>query len=1462
MILLLITRLPGKIKLNDVEYNVNHDFQQETLELADALDLDELEAARYYMHAQEDSRKLDRSPVVSSILRFHERREFLLECLRLILRESFEIEREDIQLLMKEFVASILEIQDGALRNGSLFARKCMDAMTDIENWLVLLGEQVQKAAIVGQAQESDILEVIEYQRRSLGKQHESLGAILWYLFKGTYTTSEDFRKFLDKLRKLEKFDMLLAHYIPVVVSAISQYGSSEGQGPLREARSLHQVVVGSKDVQSWALPQFHAATIVLWLSEYSGWYFDGAPASPLQGATPAEESAKLSKMLLTALEDGGLGFLLAICAGVGYNDWNDTSRNELVGLLLKDSPTFNTDSDPASPYFNSLLMECAEMFTESFIANMPDTIRLLKSEEDLQRLDHITALRETVAPSLHRGLVEVRMHLECLLVIIAFAFDHRDDAAQEFWVDPDGNLYGFLQWVSKRQTVPRVSAFCEMICAISGGAENSWSAHKFLLDDDVISPDKFRRSTSMSWSQMFAEIQLYATKITERPSTTQPSVLRLRKPESADIEEPESPMMITCYLRLIGHLCKENMKIQEWILQHPTANLTTTLLTLCGAPIPNHLRSSIFETLKCLMIDRSSARGNEMWASLDQCISGSGSLPLGFANFQSVSGPPVWNERHAFQRIAESFDQTNAFVELLNTLVAPGPDALDSQLSLPFPESLGSSYRMAGIEPYIDFVMGQALASKAIVLEGKEALLLQWNCLNFAATCLESFNEHLVTIVNRTPMSAQSNWKTSVHSYIRLHPFARVMEWLFNEDALKTLFACSHQATDEVAKSSSDSLLICCLVRSIDIMNLILDRQSTYFNIVRPVLKSAGQETSFSIANSSLASFEDCVIGNLNVISDLCLYCGTGHPQLTLASLALLEKLSASRKLNKPISTSRWKSTNQMVELLNTNVEADRVARSLASQMTADIRELESGPESSGYLIKVGLLHLLDACLKMTPNKPTIAHLLLGFTCLGNSLDVAADSLFEGNISLLHSIVDFVKAFPSGENGVIISWMVHLRRLAFQVLSDLWTSALSSSLVLPHFRVSQLLPALFISQPIVNLTTQWDGFRSNEPDFWLSSSSTALTEFLMFRNLLFEYATTEIRAAVKQSSPSFQREVAGTILGNTTDVDGQTITHASLFDLFDFIDVDIDFSYLWPELIYFKDVSLDVCVKVQHDGNLTLYDLAAAQELLQLCKEEFAAGNSMTAQDEENITSERDKLLLFLRATNEHRSIRYTRLVTLKSWAELAATIVVACDMEPMRMTAFILHLLQLIVPKLEGSIAENPLEAIELGRLGETLLEKLGDVSSEKGEDIVNERLDYLFQVCVRGIPLVSESISLRESLYQICSKYLSRITAQDRLRGDLLGHAHNAVKSSGSTLIETICDDAYGGNESCRVSALTLLNLLGAVDLHRNSSFLVDLVTNSNYLGMFLDVIRAMPVEFRGIKASGKPLYLCYS
>lgn len=1452
----------GKIIIDDVEYSVNEDFQQGALQLADALDIDEMVAAFLFFRGQDDSQELDRPPVIAAITKFHQRRNFTVDSLRLILQESFEVERESTQELMLEVLAHITEIKDGQLRNASLFTRKCLKAMEDIEKWLLLLNEQAQKVSLVGSSEDQDIMEAIEHQRKVLLMQHESLGAIVCYLFKGPYTSSEDLRILLNHLRKLDRFDTIIVHYVPAIISAFVQHGSPERSGNYAEARSLNTAVTISRDGQQWAHQPFHSAVIALWLAVYSAWDFD-SPSSAPQGVDLEKEVEERTKTFMSALDDGGLDLLVSICSGVSGEDWDDPARSELVTMLLKESTSWMKESGPAlfekdsNHYLKNLLKESFEAFAESCIANMPDAVRKLKTEEDSQRLDQITALRDGLNSNLHRSLVEARTHLESFLLIMAFAFEGRPDAAQEFWADTDGNLYGFLQWSSKRQTVPRVSAFCELLCSISGGEDNAAAAHRFLMEEDKFMSSKFKRSISMNWSQMFAELQIYATRVTEKPSSA-PTIQRARKFEPADMSEPESPIMLSCYLRLVGHLSRQSTIVREWMLQHSSFSIVGTLLTLCSGPLPSHLRATVFQALAGLMTDRSMANGNEMWLSIDQWIS-SGSMSTSAHKVPLVSNPFIWHEQQAFEKISESFDQANAFVVLILSLVSPAIDSAGYHVWIPFPESLGSSYRMPGIEPYIDFILSRALTKKVPDLNDRQSRLLTYNSLDFILTCLGSFNETLVTALSGASTTPEPNLKTStLLSYVRLHPFARVAEWLYNEEVIKALFATANQNVPELSTSLSDSILVVSLIKSIEVMSMMIDLQSTYSHVVRPFIK-AQPGGRVNVANSSLSHFEDCFLTNLNIIENLCLYCSTGHEQLTVTSLGLLEKLSSSRRLNKLSipELSRWRSSNKIVEVLSTQVQMDSVSFPLVSKMIPEARELDRGPEAPGYIIRQTLLDLLNSCLSMISEQPSVAHLLLGFGSVGNLLDVPSDGLMANGASLLHAIIGFLQGYPDEVDGNFLPWMLLSKRKAFEVLKHLWSSRISSFYTLTEMRAADFLTRLFATQSLVGPDTPWDGLPIAAEQFWVGESTAALSEYLLLRNFLFEYAATEIRSAAKINSPTLLAKILSTLFGSSASESGTIVPTPTVFDLFNFADLDITFHAQPPNVQFLGGVDIEGCVKVVNDVHLELYDLEQVKELVRARREELVTDGELRPHDDDIFATESDNLVLFLRARNQSRLITHHRQLALRSWAELLTTILTCSELEGGRKSTFVLHAIQLVLPKLEAAIEEDLPEGLDLARLAETLMENLESAPSKstvrRNGDIVDEKLHQLFQVCMRGIVLATESVHLKETFYNICALYVARIISPGSGDESIRQHTQQVVKSSGHSLLEAICDDAYSGQETCRVSAVLLLNALATLDKHADA-VLAESISQSNHLGLFLDSIRALPLELRNAQADG--------
>ena len=1452
----------GKIQIDDEEYNINEEFKEASLQLADALDLDEIDSAQLLLEAQHDIEVLDRSHTVSAVIRFHEQRHFLIECLRLVLKCCADLACEDdMRRVLRRLVELILEINEESSRHEPLYAQKCLEAMVSIESWLRALEDRYQGAltlGTLGHSLFSEYDEIMGFQQRSLAQQHESLAGVYTYLIKVGYTSQTDFDKLLDHLPLLERWNNLAIHYMTIILAFCSEFGSPEGSAVLREARKLNTKIIDSKDSAPWALRNLQAATKTWWLSEYSGWYLEQPTGSPVQGVDLDAEALTRSDAFLGALGDGAFHCTLSVCSKTAPDDWNDQMRNGLTEYLLRDTPTLLYGPAIISDHFRDLLMEHLEAFTNAFITNMPDTLRRFRFEQDDQRMRINSGLQQGE----RNGVMEHDLHLERFLVIISFAFEHRVDAAQSFWADSDSNLYGFLQWASKRQSTPRVGAFCETLRSIAQGEECATSAHRFLLHDGDTSSTKIRRSSSLSWAQIFAELTLYTSKIGEHNANIRPKSQNNGRSSSDNIDEPESALMLECYLRLISHICRESQVARSWILDHPTFRIFDILFLLCSTNVPGHIHARAFATLRALLTDKRSEVGILAWGALDQWASSGLPQTPGIPKSTKTTNTLPLMEDVVFKGIANDVDETTEFVGLLHSLVSPASDETGLNDSLPFSEQMGSTYRMPGIEPYVDFVLGRIFALQVHQLENSLQLkVLRLNILNFTVSCLASFNEDLVILANRSnlPVDMAMN-ASSLLSYVRLHPFSRVMEWMFNDRVLNALFATARQDINIISSAAPESPVVLALLRSIDVMNLIMDLQSTYLDIVRPLLKLQSASRSQSVLNPCLASFEDSVANNLYLIVDLGLYCGVGIQQLTISSLKLLEKLSSSKKLNTASAAGLGNrlTSNRLIGALEQTNEIERVIRSLILAMQLDVREMSYGAAAPGWTIKSVILDFLNHCLAVSPDRPCLAHSLLGFSCVGSMIDIEPNGLFDRGVSLFHSILQLIIEYPDGSDGSMQSWTLSLRQKSLQILSSLWSAPLTSTFTLAELRTKDFLFALLLKQQAIETNTLWDNLHIKDPEFLYSPSALTLEQYLSQRFHLYEYASAELRFVASENATSLRARVVSSLLGSTSMLDGDQITNLTVFELLDFIELDLSAFPVIPYSNFFAGVDFSICLGSDSDTAESEYNLKLIDDIMALHLSKMRKEGRLKSPGEEQQASDQARnLLVYFHGHNNFRRLRSIRSRTLRAWANLLTVTITHCELDQISKSSLILQSSQILVPKLEKYAEDGAAEAFDLAQLLQALLLEFdfqpSTLAGSRG-DAGSDRLFQTFRAALRSIHIPDGNSTFHESLYNICHRYLIGMEEVTDTPSRRL-YSTKTVKAAGERMIDIICDDAYGGSETCRVSALLLLNSLFALAKEEKSSYMTDSILRTNFILVLVESIKDIPQELRDSAGRGQ-------
>jgi nuclear pore complex protein Nup205 len=95
------------------------------------------------------------------VIRFHRRREYILLCLRILMRtaldggdsgdgsDTAEVVRVDALQLAVQYIVGVNE--SGNLANAFGFWTKCLTTMESIEKWLQFIAERVQSTQVVGQ---------------------------------------------------------------------------------------------------------------------------------------------------------------------------------------------------------------------------------------------------------------------------------------------------------------------------------------------------------------------------------------------------------------------------------------------------------------------------------------------------------------------------------------------------------------------------------------------------------------------------------------------------------------------------------------------------------------------------------------------------------------------------------------------------------------------------------------------------------------------------------------------------------------------------------------------------------------------------------------------------------------------------------------------------------------------------------------------------------------------------------------------------------------------------------------------------------------------------------------------------------------------------------------------------------------------------------------------------------------
>jgi len=1165
----------------------------------------------------------------------------------------------------------------------------------------------------------------------------------------------------------------------------------------------------------------------------------------------------KRSKQFQEALKDGAFDFLLAVVLDAKITEWQDPWLNRVRAWVQKRTPALPPDTVPFSPQLQGRLNARMETFIDAFISNMPDVLRKLKIEED--------ELRQT------GQLQDQDVDLERFLLIIAYSYEGRPEAADAFWADPDSNLAGFLQWASRRTSTPLQTAFCEMLQCLSDDSESATCAHEFLLDEG----HQLRKPSSITWATILKELEYHINRIRAKPVGTQAAAPRVPKLENESSDnEHEFVMLQEAYLRLITKLASQSEPARLYLLLQRDERLVTLLFQAISSAIGPQIRASAFRALGALMTRKSIGQNHAMWRFVELCFTGSYISPAMSARTQGSTAalpPPSFFMEALFQEMSPNFDETSTFIQFLTVLTTPPGGCTLLNDTLPYPEDLGTATRTRpGIEPYIDFILGHVFAMR--IPECREVMhqrALRYHCLDFALACVSTFNEDLIIFANESNINVDGAIRTKdLETYVTLHPFARVMEWMYDSRFMKGIFDTIHQSPADIGKAAPDSPLILGVLRAVELISKVLDLQATFIDLVRPIVKPqhrAQSRSSFTpTSNGAFASIEDGLMASLTLVSDLGGYCGLGHPVLTLASLKLLEKISTSPKV-----ISAWQSgspglthRNKAIVALGENGDAQTIAGAFTAELTNPL-DFRREADSPDYQIKTYILDFLYSCLKANPDRPTIAHLFLGFRCSANTLDIEPGSAFDKRSALFHSLLPVIIDVPMlSEDGSVMQWLVALKYKVMRIFKLLWSSPLSASLVLEELRENDFLFHILLQGLMTQQGASWDGQEASGPDFLTTPAAQGFVDYLSIRAMALEYIAHELCNVTQSQLPALKRRIFDA-LGGQVVIDGmESIPVASVFDFHDSLPHEDLFVAPPPELNVFGDLDLRPCLEDDDDANM-VYNLRKVQEILLLKRNEGGQSNQVILQqDAAAMDMEEGVVLLYVLYLNRLTQIRAYSLKTLRAWTRLLMVMTDCNDFKGTNKVSFILQTLQATLPGIEMYGFQQPVSALELAKLAKVLLFKLDfgtmvskDRQNRAVENLVSDKLYQLLEMCLDAVAKWVGNQELRSIYYSICYRYLTGILDHDHGALSSLRKITKTIQAYGEKLLNVVCDDAFGGDAECQSSALILLTTIVQLGRKENDNYVVETLNKLNFIGILVDSLRNILQEWVEINHNGK-------
>ncbi|CAH0547709.1 unnamed protein product [Brassicogethes aeneus] len=948
--------------------------------------------------------------------------------------------------------------------------------------------------------------------------------------------------------------------------------------------------------------------------------------------------------------------------------------------------------------------------------------------------------------------------------------------------------------------------------------------------------------SQTLSWDHFFLSFAQYYTNLRQEAPPVADTVYRNRVTAAA-FHKDEFSRLALC--------------------EHPGWSPLTVLLGLVSCSVPIPLKADLLLTLVAL--SKSSENAFQTWDNLE-----SSQILMTVPTTSSYAPRGIQTELDEIESRMEEYPLTRALLKLLDCLTDFG-----------IPRTLGAGPRQPGFDPYLSFIVNSVFLkfpSRSYRNNSEK-----WQV---AQLCLKLFEKFLATYdpkISDFPANGATKEFSSppgFHLMLQLNTKSELLNVILD------IIDEGNRLFDTYVSFQGETLVKDCTLSSLNILHRVLMLQPKFFSLLASSSSSSIILTSIGklllTINRRSGKPDHCV--NVAKYVSYQLY----MPLHTQVAVKILAHITSS-----PVAH------NQFVNILLSSEESKKTVK------TGFVECLDSPGEDNTEVIfttKIEILKLLKQCLSF--NAPNFTHYLLGFDL---KRDISKTEFqFPGVLdfprSCLHSIISNLENYNSIRQNIAESHASTLLESAYHMLYLLAANGKTSGPVLRFVRLNKTFYKDHLRETHKNIDS---GIHELNQFSWLmkmlaielkvSGTTKQVTYLKQLAAFLVNIPSEQV---TNQDMFSLLQKSDNKFITSSVEEMKMTNFMTDLIRRFEYKSTTID----EPSWEFFDASVLNkILISCQSKTSPIMIDL---KKLHQILYEELKTlqGTAVMGQIQQ-ITQEIPKVLKYALELNKRSEQSAAVVQFVNGWRQVIEVLVNYMPPEVLNSTEqqlvcifMISNLLRAIVksyllPEVSRLLSGAILLMMDTLKSCYTREQKLKKFMSP--EDIDNDaNVLQLYTGTLRGILenliewiMVSDVVDgeLRINLYATlvtflqftrtsekvkqedfsinCSMYVSRLdSSRLNVKDQDLCPQIDIFSTFGEKLIEILCHDCIGGQEICKMLAMSSFSHL--LTLSGNINWIL-YMSGKGYLKHIIQSILDSDTDLRNMLEPNsdniKPLYL---